>query len=73
MHFALCKEQQATAQSKTGIFRNYGVAEASLALQAGWSDYVHFFSLFLLIMPAHLGFPCKFLYSWASKDKRKKQ
>jgi hypothetical protein len=35
-----------TAQSKTGRFRAYGVAEAPPDFQAGWSDCVYF-SLFL--------------------------
>jgi hypothetical protein len=56
--------QKATAQSKTGIFRDYGVAEAPPGFQAGFSDCMYFFSLFLFILFAHLGFPCKFLYSW---------
>jgi hypothetical protein len=30
--------QRATAQSKTGIFRYYGVAETPPGFQAGWSD-----------------------------------
>jgi hypothetical protein len=38
--------QRATAQSKTGIFRDYGVAEAPPGFQAGWSDCMYlFFSL----------------------------
>jgi hypothetical protein len=39
--------QRATAQSKTGIFRDFGVAEAPPGFQAGWSDCMHFFSLSL--------------------------
>jgi hypothetical protein len=35
--------QRATVQSKTGVFRGYGVAEAPLGFQAGWSNF--FFSL----------------------------
>jgi hypothetical protein len=34
--------QRAAAQSKTGNFRGYGVAEASPGFQAGWSDCMHF-------------------------------
>jgi hypothetical protein len=34
-----CIVQRATAQSKTGIFRDCGVAEAPPGFQAGWSDY----------------------------------
>jgi hypothetical protein len=48
--------QRATAQSKTGISRDYGVAEAPAGFQAGWSEYVIFFSLFLFILFAHLEF-----------------
>jgi hypothetical protein len=33
MHFALCKEQQHS--QKTGIFRDFGVAEAPPGFQAG--------------------------------------
>jgi hypothetical protein len=61
---AFCIVQRATAQSKTGIFRDFGVAEAPPGFQAGWSDCMYFsLSLSLLILPAHLGFPCKFLNS----------
>jgi hypothetical protein len=31
--------QRAKAQSKTGMFRDYGVAEAPPGFQAGWSDF----------------------------------
>jgi hypothetical protein len=42
--------QRATAQSKTGIFRDFGVAEAPPGFQAGWSDCMYFsLSLFLFI------------------------
>jgi hypothetical protein len=34
---AFCIVQRAMAQSKTGYFRGYGVAEAPLIFQAGWS------------------------------------
>jgi hypothetical protein len=37
--------QRATAQSKTGIFRDYGVAETPPGFQAGWSDCMYFLSL----------------------------
>jgi hypothetical protein len=37
--------QRATAESKTGIFRDFGVAEASSGYQAGWSDCMYLFSL----------------------------
>jgi hypothetical protein len=52
--------QRATAQSKTGFFRDYGVAEAPPGFQAGWSDCTYYFSFFLFILFAHLGFPCTF-------------
>jgi hypothetical protein len=51
---ALCIVQTATAQTKTGIFRGYGVAEAPPGFQASWSDCMYFFSLFLFILFAHL-------------------
>jgi hypothetical protein len=38
--------QRATAQSTTGIIRDYGVAEAPPDCQAGWSDCMYLF-LFL--------------------------
>jgi hypothetical protein len=41
--------QRATAQSKTWIFRDYCVAEAPPGFQAGCSDCMYFFSLFLFI------------------------
>jgi hypothetical protein len=47
--------QKATEQSKTGIFRDNAVAEAPPGFQAGWSDCMYFFSLFLFILFAHLG------------------
>jgi hypothetical protein len=37
-----CIVQRATAQSKTGFFRHYGVAEAPTGFQAGWSDCMYF-------------------------------
>jgi hypothetical protein len=40
---AFCIFQTATAQSKTEIFRVYGVAKAPPGFQAGWSDYISFF------------------------------
>jgi hypothetical protein len=43
---AFCIVQRATAQSKTGIFRTYGVAEAIPGFQAGWSDCMYFFLSF---------------------------
>jgi hypothetical protein len=47
MHFAFV--QGATAQSKTGFFRGYGVADAPPGFQAGWSECMWFiFSLFFV-------------------------
>jgi hypothetical protein len=40
--------QRATAQSKTRIFRDFGVAEASPGFQAGWSDCMYLFSFYFL-------------------------
>jgi hypothetical protein len=51
---AFCSVQRATAQSKTGTFRDRGVAEDLPGFQAGWSDCTYFFSLFLFILFAHL-------------------
>jgi hypothetical protein len=42
---AFCIVQRATAQQKTGNFRDFGVAEAPPDFQAGWSDCMYFFSL----------------------------
>jgi hypothetical protein len=36
-----CIVQRATAKSKTGIFCDYGVAEAPPGFQAGWSDCMY--------------------------------
>jgi hypothetical protein len=47
--------QRATAHSKTGIFRDYGVAEAPPGFQAGWSDCVH---VFVFSLSVH--FVCSF-------------
>jgi hypothetical protein len=47
--------QRATAQSKTGIFHDYGVAEAPPGFQAGWSDCMYFFSLFMFIFVCSSG------------------
>jgi hypothetical protein len=46
--------QRATAQLKTGIFLDNGVAEAPPGFQAGWSNCMYIFSLFLFILLAHL-------------------
>jgi hypothetical protein len=54
INHAFCVVQRATSQSKTGNFRDCGVAEAPPGFQAGWSDCMHFFSLFLFILFAHL-------------------
>jgi hypothetical protein len=40
-------EQGATAQSKTGNFRCYSVAEVPPGFQAGWSDYMYYFSFYV--------------------------
>jgi hypothetical protein len=40
---AFCIVQRATAQSKTGNFRGYGVAEAPPGFQVDWSDCMYFF------------------------------
>jgi hypothetical protein len=42
---SFCIVQRATAQSKIGISRDYGVAEAAPGFQAGWSDCIFFLSL----------------------------
>jgi hypothetical protein len=59
---AFCVVQRATAQSKTGFFCDYGVAEAPPGFQAGWSGCIFFFSFcsFRLLI---WSFPWKFLYS----------
>jgi hypothetical protein len=41
-NYSFCIVQRATAQSKTGIFRDYDVAEAPSGFHAGWSDCVYF-------------------------------
>jgi hypothetical protein len=51
---AFCIVQRATAQSKTGFFRGYSLAEASPGFQAGWSACTYFFPLFMFILFAHL-------------------
>jgi hypothetical protein len=51
---SFCIVQRATAQSKARFFRGYGVAEAPPGFQAGWSDCMYFFYLFLFILFAHL-------------------
>jgi hypothetical protein len=47
---SFCILQRETAQSKTGIFRDYGVAESPPGFQAGWSDCMYFFLLSLYIL-----------------------
>jgi hypothetical protein len=42
---AFCIVQRATAQSKSGIFLDCGVAEAPPGFQAGWSDCYNTLSL----------------------------
>jgi hypothetical protein len=39
---AICIVQRTTAQSKKGMFRDCGVAEAPPGFQAGWSDCMYF-------------------------------
>jgi hypothetical protein len=48
---SFCIVQRATAQSKTGSFRDYGVAEAPPGFQAGWSDCMYFFLFSLTYLP----------------------
>jgi hypothetical protein len=54
--------QRATAQLKTGIFRDYSVAEASPGIQAGWSDNIYFSFSFCLF--------CQLIWSYCSPDIR---
>jgi hypothetical protein len=49
-----CILQRATVQSKTGNFSDCGVAEAPPGCQAGWSDCMYFFFLFLFILFVYL-------------------
>jgi hypothetical protein len=44
---SFCVVQRATAKSKTGTFRDYGVAEAPPNFQAGWSDCMLFLKYLL--------------------------
>jgi hypothetical protein len=57
---AFCIVQRATVKPKTGFFRDYGVAESPLGIQAGWSDCVYFSLSFcsfcLLIWNFRVGF-----------------
>jgi hypothetical protein len=53
-------ETARSAQSKTGIFHGYDVAEAPLMFQAGLSVYMYS-SLSLFVSFAHLEFPSAFL------------
>jgi hypothetical protein len=48
--------QRATAQSKTGNFRDYGVAEDPTGFQAGWSHCMYFFSLSFVHFACSSGF-----------------
>jgi hypothetical protein len=52
--------QRATSQSKTENFRDYDVAESPPGFQAGWSDCMFYFSLFLFILFAHMEFRVTF-------------
>jgi hypothetical protein len=56
--------QRATAQSKTGIFRGYGVAEALSGSQAGWSDCMFFSFL------SFCSFCCEIKLTYALKKPR---
>jgi hypothetical protein len=47
--------QRATAQSKTGFFSDYVVAQAPPGFQAGWSDFMFFF-FFSLFVPINYTF-----------------
>jgi hypothetical protein len=47
-----CAKNNSTVKKKK-IWDN-GLAQAPLGFQAGWSDCMHFFSLFLFILFAHL-------------------
>jgi hypothetical protein len=59
---SFCIVHRATAQSKTGTFRDNGVAKAPPGFQAGWSDSMYLFYLFLFILFPRLEFPFMFLY-----------
>jgi hypothetical protein len=59
--------QRATAQSKTGFFRDFGVAEAPPGFQAGWSDCMCYFSLFLFILLNRENFERDLIYTRFSK------
>jgi hypothetical protein len=52
--------QRAAAYLIRGIFRDYDVAGAPSGFQAGWSDCMYLFSLFLFILFAHLIFRVSF-------------
>jgi hypothetical protein len=59
-----CIVQRATAQSKTEIFRDYGVAKAPPGFQAGWSDCMYLCFLFLCSFGSLIwNFCVSFLYS----------
>jgi hypothetical protein len=61
---AFCIVQRATAKSKTGTFRDFGVTEAPPGFQAGWSDCMYFFSLSLCSSCSLIWvFRVSFLYS----------
>jgi hypothetical protein len=61
INHAFCIVQRATAQSKTGNFRDYFAAEPPPGLQAGWSDCMYFFLSLFVHLFARLEFPFKFL------------
>jgi hypothetical protein len=53
--------KRSTAQSKTGIFRDYGAVEIPPVFQACWSGMMVF--KLKNVAVAHLEFPSKFLHS----------
>jgi hypothetical protein len=48
--------QRATAQSNTGFFRDYGLAEAPPGFQAGWSDCILFLTVLLLFAQCKMNY-----------------
>jgi hypothetical protein len=58
---------RATAQSKTGMFRGYGEAEAPPGFQAGWSDCMYFYQASInRIEKSHNSKLFKNRYTWSS-------
>jgi hypothetical protein len=54
-----CIVQRETAQSRSGMVRGNGLAEAPPVSQAGWSDFMYF-SRLLFVPVAHLEFQVSF-------------